>query len=403
MKTISSFLMSKIKSIVLKSTVIALLVFIPIAGTFAKAKVQSNNIAQFVYTSDLHYGLFRTFHGTSKTSASNVNKFMINQMNTLPSYAFPNDNGLNAGKKVGGIDYMIITGDITNRQQDSIQSATASWAQFSVDYLNGGVTLTNSKNEKVPFLLSCGNHDVSNAIGYPKPMHPLVDATSMVNIYNLSMSPAIPKTNETFNYKTDNMNYTKDIVGVHIMFIRMWPDSANRVWMEKDLAKISKSTPVIIFTHDEPNVEAKHFTNPNGNHDINSHDKFENLLEEKLKDGLTKKAPTTIEQKGFVAFLKAHENIKAYFHGDANSNEFYSYTGPDKDIKLPTFRVDSPIKGLVSGLEATDGKGDESKLSFQVISLDGASKSLTVRECLWNTSGATSPLVWGATSTISLK
>ena len=124
---------------------------------------------------------------------------------------------------------------------------------------------------------------------------------------------------------------------------------------------------------------------------------------EKLKDGLTTKSETTIEQRGFANFIKAHKNIKAYFHGNTNFNEFRSYTGPDKDIDLKIFRVDSPMKGEVSGLDAKDGKGDETKLSFQVISLDGETKTLTVRECLWNTSGATSPLVWGQTSTISLK
>jgi len=364
---------------------------------------QSKGIVQFVYTSDLHYGISRTFQGKPNVESSTVNKAMICRMNTLPTVTFPTDGGVNADKKVGSIDYFIITGDITNRQQTGIQSATASWAQFSADYLNEGVMLKDSKNQKVTFLLACGNHDVSNAIGYPKPMSPLTDATSMVNIYNLMLSPSTPKTNETYNYNTDKINYTREIGGVHFMFVTMWPDSANRIWMEKDLANISLTTPVIILTHDEPECEAKHFTNPNGNHDINSTDKFENLLEEKLKDGSTTKTPTIIEQQGLVTFLKAHKNIKAYFHGNTNSNEFYTYTGPDKDISLPVFRVDSPMKGGISGLDAVDGKGDESKLSFQVISLNVDSETLTVRECLWNTSGVDSHLTWGSTSTISLK
>jgi predicted MPP superfamily phosphohydrolase len=364
---------------------------------------QTNKTVQFVYTSDLHYGISRMFRGAEKTDASVINKTMINQMNTLPTATFPADAGVNAGKKVGSIDYVLVTGDITNRQQTGIQSATASWAQFSADYLKDGFTLKNKKNEKVSFLLACGNHDVSNAIGYPKPMSPLTDAASMVNIYNLMLAPATPKTNETYNYATDKINYTREIAGVHFMFVTMWPDSANRVWMEKDLANVSLTTPVIILTHDEPECEGKHFTNPNGNHDINAADKFENLLEEKMKDGTITKSPTTIEQRGFASFIKAHKNIKAYFHGNTNFNEFRSYNGPDKDIDLKIFRVDSPMKGEVSGLDAKDGKGDESKLSFQVISLDGDTKTLTVRECLWNTTGATSPLVWGETTTISLK
>ena len=379
---------------------LALILF---SGFGSGLKAQSGTITQFVYTSDLHYGVVRTFQGKEKVEATTVNKAMIQQMNTLPTVTFPNDGGVNANKKVGSIDYMIITGDIANRQQGGIQSATASWAQFSADYLGDGVTLKTSNNQKISFLLACGNHDVSNAIGYPKPMNPLTDASAMVGIYNRMLTPSTPRTNETYNYNTDKINYTKEIAGVHFMFVTMWPDSANRVWMEKDLSMVNSATPVIIFTHDEPDCEAKHFTNPNGNHDINATDKFENLLEEQLKDGNTTKSGTIIEQRGLVTFLKAHKNIKAYFHGNTNSNEFYSYVGPDKDISLPIYRVDSPMKGSISGLEATDDKGDETKLSFQVIAIDPNSKTLTVRECLWNTAGAASKVSWGTNSTISLK
>ena len=398
MKTTYPFI--NIKSAILRASLLTLLFITFVSGL---ASAQSKGIFQFVYTSDLHYGITRTFRGTDKVPANVVNEAMISQINLLPTATFPNDGGVNAAKKVGSFDYMIITGDITNRQQTGIQSATASWAQFSADYLNGGVTLKTKNNQKIPFLLACGNHDVSNAIGYPKPMEPLTDATSMASIYNLMLSPVAPKTNETYNYTTDKINYTRDIAGVHFMFVTMWPDSANRVWMEKDLANISLSIPVIIFTHDEPECESKHFTNPNGNHDINATDKFENLLVEKLKDGITTKSETTIEQRGFAKFIKAHKNIKAYFHGNTNFNEFRSYNGPDKDIDLKIFRVDSPMKGEISGLDSKLGKGDESKLSFQVISLDGNTQTLTVRECLWNTTGAGSPLVWGQNCTISLK
>lgn len=119
-------------------------------------------------------------------------------------------------------------------------------------------------------------------------------------------------------------------------------------------------------------------------------------------DGTTTSASTAIEQRAFVSILQAHPNIKAYFHGNDNKNEFYVYKGPDNNVSLKVFRVDSPMKGSVSGIDAADGIGDETKISFQVIAIDGASKTLTVRECFWNTAGATSPLVWGANSTISL-
>jgi len=360
-------------------------------------------IAQFIYTSDLHYGESRTFRG-AMVEACMVNEALVQQINKLPAMTYPADGGVSEGTMVGAFDYIIIGGDITSRQEvgpPQIQPATVSWGQFAAGYLNG-ITLTNRNNQKAGFLLECGNHDVSNDIGYPKPIDPPTDAAAMVNIYNLMMNPPVPLTNSTYNYSTDKINYSKNLAGVHLMFVNMWPDSAERIWMEKDLANITVTTPVIIFTHDQPDCEAKHFTNPNGSHDINSTDKFENLVDERFKDGTTTDAESTIEQRNMVAFLKTHQNIKAYFHGNDNWNEFYIFKGPDNDINLYVYRVDSPIKGTISGIEAPDGIGDETKLSFQTIVIDGDSKTLTVRECLWNTSGITSPLIWGTSSTISL-
>jgi hypothetical protein len=191
----------------------------------------------------------------------------------------------------------------------------------------------------------------------------------------------------------------------------MWPDSVSRPLIDADLAKVASTTPVIIFTHDQPTSEAKHFTNPNVTTlpvtPINATNKFENLLSDIYADtqgtGNTPGASTDIEQKAFVAWLKTHKNIVAYFHGNDNKNEFYTYPDPitkplgaDNDIKLNIFRVDSPMKGSVTGNDAADGKGDPSKLSFQVISIDSDAKTMTVREYLWNTK------TWGTSKTISL-
>jgi predicted MPP superfamily phosphohydrolase len=342
-------------------------------------------ITQIVFTADLHYGLTRAFRG-NVVSSSGVNEAMVAQMNTLPKAVFPADGGVNAGKTISFIDYVTINGDITNRQQTGIQSATASWAQFSADYMNG-ISLKNKKNQPAEFLLTCGNHDVANAIGYPKALSPATDKAAMVNIYNLMLKPAITKTTSTYNYNTDKPNYSKDIVGVHLMFITMWPDSAARVWMEKDLANVSPTTPILIFTHDPIAGESTHFTNPLGNHGMTSD--YENEIEEQFKGMLPL-------QRELAAFLKIHPNIKAYFHGHTNYNEYYTFVGPDGDLNLKVFRVDSPMKGNVSST-------DETKLSFQVIAINGKNQTLTVRECLWNTSGRTSKISWGESSTISLQ
>jgi hypothetical protein len=99
-----------------------------------------------------------------------------------------------------------------------------------------------------------------------------------------------------------------------------------------------------------------------------------------------------------VQFLKKHANIKAYFHGNSNWNEFYTYKGPDKDVNLPVFRVDSPMKGKYSGK-------DETLLSFQLITIDPQKQEMTVRECLWNTvpGNVRQKTMVGKSATISIK
>ena len=101
------------------------------------------------------------------------------------------------------------------------------------------------------------------------------------------------------------------------------------------------------------------------------------------------------EHRELAAFLKDHPAIRAYFHGHENYNEFYDWQGPDYTISLPTFRVDSPMKGDVSA-------GNETELSFLLISADTDKGSMTVREVLWNTD-ASDTISWGQTRTVSLK
>ena len=367
------------------------------------SSIGNQTVAQIVVTADIHYGSERMFRG-ALVNADVVNNAFVKQINRVSEITFPNDGGVNAGKQVGEIEDLIITGDITTKQvvgPPSVQSATLSWDQFSEHFIKG-ITLKNGASQNTGLWLTPGNHDVTNAIGIWYPMIPQTDPDAMVNIYNMMLSPANPLLNSTYNYTTDKINYSRDIAGVHCVFVNIWPDSVARVWMESDLSKVSSSIPVILFTHDQPAIDAVHLTNPNGDHTVNAIDKFENVVAEVCKDGGTYQGPSTIEQRNFVAFLQAHKNVKAYFHGHHNFNQFYTYKGPDSTISLPIFRIDSPMKGMISGTEAPDGIGDETKLSFQVIVIDGVSKRLTVRECLWNTAGITSPLLWGKSVTISL-
>ncbi|MDP9081062.1 MAG: metallophosphoesterase [Bacteroidota bacterium] len=337
-------------------------------------------LINMVFSSDAHFGLKKDkFRGDTNVNANLVNAAMISQMNAIPSLSLPADGGIGAGQQVGSVDYVIQTGDICNRMEPPVQSAAASWAQFETVYING-IKLTGHNGLPAKLLLAPGNHDISNAIGYTKLMVPATDPTSMVNIYNLMLKPKQPLTNENFDYTKDKTNYSVNVKGIHMMFITLWPDSAERIWMDKDLDTVKQKTPVIIFTHDQPTCEASHFTNPVPPHTINHVNKLQNLLTEEYKEGTVaakEEDATNIEQRGFVKFLKKHPNIKAYFHGNSNWNEFYTYTGPDNDVKLNIFRVDSPMKGKYSAK-------DETKLSFQLISLDPEKQIITVRECLWN-------------------
>jgi hypothetical protein len=313
---------------------------------------------------------------------------------------FPNDGGIRAGAVVGPIDFVAEGGDIANREEVDdgvrIQPASVSWRQFVADYVDG-MHVTDRAGHKTPVLMVPGNHDVSNAVGFYKPMTPPIDRTPLVEIFNRMTMPAVPRTTSTYDYRTDRMFYTRDVGGVHFVFLDVWPDSVMRARMDADLAHLTADTPVVVFTHDQPDVEAKHFRNPNGAHDINSRDRFENLLADQFADGPSVDLPSRLEQVALERFLKAHASIRAYFHGNSNWNEFYDWFGPNHTIALHTFRVDSPIKGAMSAT-------DERRLSFQVATISPAGV-MTVRECLWNADPLhpNVPVRWGSTVTVHLR
>src|SRR4051812_15306145 len=72
---------------------------------------------QFLFTSDSHYGLTRTFRGEGNVSAHLVNSALVEQMNKLPSQILPADGGLRASQPVGPIDFVVDGGDIANRAE----------------------------------------------------------------------------------------------------------------------------------------------------------------------------------------------------------------------------------------------------------------------------------------------
>jgi Calcineurin-like phosphoesterase len=362
----------------------------------AAQETAPDSLLQFVFTSDLHYGITRPhFRGADSVPSTIVNSAMIAAINRLPGSMVPKDGGAGSGQGIGHLDGILITGDIANREEIGIQPAAVSWKQFQADYDH--LVSTKDRHQKpTPILLGPGNHDVSNAIGYWRPLQPAKDASSMAGIYNSMMRPARPRTANTYNYATDKIHFIRVFAGIRLIFINCWPDSMEQAWMENQLKVVYPGTPVLLFTHSQPDVEARFFTNPNGSHAIDSIDKFENLLPEIFRDGRILKDSTLIEQRGFVHFLQHHPEIKAYFHGHNNYTEYYQCQGPDKNISLPVFRVDSPMKGRYSAK-------DETLLSFELITIDARKRTVTVRECRWNSAPVdASVLKWGETRTIGL-
>jgi hypothetical protein len=379
-----------------------LAVFAMLVGRGAVVPIGQSNRVQFVFTSDAHYGITRSaFRGAVNVDAHVVNAAMIARINGLSGLSFPRDGGLGAGQSVGPLDFLVEAGDIANREEvvdtRPIQTATASWRQFQADYIDG-LTVTDQAGHKAPLYVVPGNHDASNAVGFYRAMSPPIDKTVMAEIFNRMMAPRTLKTTSTYDYDRDKVLFARNHGGIHFLFLTVWPDSRARTWMESDLAHVSSSTPVVVFAHDQPEADAKHFRNPNRKHDVNDTDRFENLLSDELADGTTINASTVIEQAAFETFLTRHPNVTAYFHGNSNWNQFYDWIGPGHGVVLHTFRVDSPMKGAFSS-------NDETKLSFQIVTIDTTTRLMTVRECLWNANprNPMAPLAWGGSTTVALQ
>ncbi|MEN9696853.1 MAG: hypothetical protein RLZ56_274 [Bacteroidota bacterium] len=386
--------MKKIECNFLKK--ISLVLLIVQASFSSQAQLQNSDakdsIIQFIFTSDVHFGLTKEkFQNKTKVSAFEVNNAMAYNMSHIVGNILPKDNGIGENEIIKGIDALVITGDITNRMENGVQAATQSWEEFKTVYLKN-LHLKKSDQKEADLFLVPGNHDISNAIGFHRPMLPKKDPAAMIGIYNLMFpNKLINKYDSVLN----TVHYSKDIKGVHFIFLSLYPDSAERVWMEKDLAGVATSTPVLLFAHSIPEAEPRFFENPNGFHDINEEDKFENLVLERYKEGKDVKGPTTIEQNGFTDFIKLHPNIKAYFHGHENFTQFYTYQGPKKDINLNCIRTDSPMKGRIS-------LKDETKLAYEIVTISTNKKALTIREVLWNTGNDSSKIQWGSSATINL-
>lgn len=182
----------------------------------------------FIYCSDVHYGLEREFRG-GVVSADSVSRAMIEAFRILEDTPLPDDGGVADGNVYGSPDFVICTGDIANRMEDGVQPASVSWSMFCRDW--SGYCIIgdgpDSGHDRVPLYLVPGNHDISDAIGYTEPLTPERDASSAAGIWNHNMaetpSDTIPA--DRFDYSMHKTHYTFVKDSIRFAFMGMWPDS----------------------------------------------------------------------------------------------------------------------------------------------------------------------------------
>ena len=342
-----------------------------------------------VFVSDSHYGISREFNGKTRTS-DYVNSAMLKVINSLPGDILPDDKGVGAGSSINGIEFIVHGGDVSNRQENGVQSSAESWNQFKTNFINKITTLKKDSTPTDLFIVA-GNHDVSNAIGHYRGLNPETDPTALCEIYNLMMQPDILRNAEDFSYDSTKTRYAVNRFGIRFLFINIWPGKEEREWMSSYLDTIPQGVPAVIFTHDEAEIEYKHLSNPFPPYGVTPDLPYENVISDRAHEHES----SVYEQREFAEWLKKYPSVKAYFHGNTNYNEFYTYTGPDNNVSLPVFRVDSPMKGEISAF-------DQSKLSFQVITINEKTKEMTVRECLWARGKKGRKMKWGESKTIQL-
>ena len=188
----------------LNFTIISLL----FCGQLLFAQKEDSSI-NFLFTSDVHFGLVKEkFRRKEKVSAFDVNMEMAKVMNNFSN-----------------IDGLVITGDIANRMENGVQTASKSWSEFKTVFIDS-LHIKKADGSKADLWVVPGNHDMSNAIGFHRPMIPKKDPASMLGIYNL----VFPDKNKTlFDSSLCRVHYSKDIKGVHFIFLSLYPDSAERL------------------------------------------------------------------------------------------------------------------------------------------------------------------------------
>jgi cytolysin (calcineurin-like family phosphatase) len=165
------------------------------AASPAPAKVET---VTFFVASDSHFGY---------RNMDEVNRGLVEQMNGLPGTPYPPSMGGVVETPRG----VLFLGDMTdNGHLDE-------FAQFEAVFgLTGRDGLL-----RFPLFEAIGNHDVNQT----SPIKPKVVA------------------------RHGAINYSFDWDGLHFACLDMFPDDKTLAWLDADLAKVKKETPVLLFFH----------------------------------------------------------------------------------------------------------------------------------------------------------
>jgi hypothetical protein len=135
------------------------------------------------------------------------NRILVGQMNDLPGTAYPPEIGGVVEKPRG----ILFTGDTTDN------ALLEEFAEFEKVYgLTGRDGLL-----AYPVFESIGNHDV----GAEAPIK------------------------EKARLRHGGINYSWDWDDLHFMCLDMYPDARTRAWMARDLARVPKDRPLVLFFH----------------------------------------------------------------------------------------------------------------------------------------------------------
>lgn len=153
----------------------------------------------FFVAADTHFG----HEGIDKLNAR-----QIAAMNALPGTAMPAGAGV-VRNPLG----VLIAGDLTDRGR------SAQWQQFVEHYgLTGSDGLLN-----YPVYECTGNHDRKSFIS-----RPVLDAVRK---------------------RHGDLVYSWDWGDVHLVCLDLYPDASNLRWLKRDLAKVGRTVPVVLYFH----------------------------------------------------------------------------------------------------------------------------------------------------------